>query len=195
MRLEVFFKILEQKRHYIGIFLFVGFLFVLGLYISLQSPPNLSPVSGKLVVEDIKPELPDFTFQNEKKEDIQIYSLKGKVLLISFWASWCAPCQVELPMFQQLHEKYDDDEFRIVLMNLDDAREDAISFRNTFWKKHDIEYPTYFDLDKKAAMLLDVQGLPTNFLVDKNMNIVFQSTGLQDWNSPEVRNLIDELVR
>ncbi|MCB0347660.1 MAG: TlpA family protein disulfide reductase [Bdellovibrionales bacterium] len=195
MRPEVFLKILEQKRHYVGIFLFVTFLVVLGLYIFLQTPPNLSPVTGKLVVEDIKPELPDFTYQNEKKENKQIHSLKGKVLLISFWASWCAPCQVELPMFQTLSEKYDDDDFRIIPLNLDDEREDALSFKKTFWKKHNIEFPTFFDPDKKAAILLDVQGLPTNFLVDKNMNVVFQSTGLQDWNSPEVQNLIDELVR
>lgn len=194
MRPEVFLKILEQKRHIIGIVLFVTFLLIMGLYIFLQSPPDLSPVSGKLMVDEIKPEIPDFTYTTEKKEKKQLHSLKGKVVLLSFWASWCAPCQVELPMFQKLYEKYDKDEFEIVAVNLDDIFEDAIAFRNRFWKEHKIKFPTYFDIDKKAAMMLDIQGLPTNFLLDKNMKVVFESTGLQDWNSPEVKSLLNDLL-
>jgi thiol-disulfide isomerase/thioredoxin len=191
---EVFLKILEQKRHLIGTALFVIFLFSMGLYIFLQKPPDISPVSGKLVVEEMKPEIPDFTYITEKKEKRQLHSLKGKVILLSFWATWCAPCQVELPMFQKIYETYDKDEFQIIAINLDDIFEDAIAFRNRFWKEHNIEFPTYFDIDKKAAMMLDIQGLPTNFLIDKNMKVVFQSTGLQDWNSPEVKGLMEELL-
>lgn len=194
MRPEVFLKIIEQKKHFIGIFLFVGFLLFIVVYLLLQSPPNLSPVTGKLIVDEIKPEIPNFSYTTEDKQEKKIHDLKGKVVLLSFWASWCAPCQVELPMFQKLYDKYDEDDFEIVAVNLDDIREDAMNFVKSFWKKNDIEYPTYFDPNKKAAIMLDIQGLPTNFLIDKDSRVVFQSTGLQDWNSPEVKNLIDELI-
>jgi thiol-disulfide isomerase/thioredoxin len=97
--------------------------------------------------------------------DITLSELKGKIVYVDFWASWCAPCLRSLPEIHVLYEQYRDQGFEVVAITIDDPVEDALDFLN------DLETPlSYHVVLDQTAEIMDqygVVGMPTSFLIDR----------------------------
>lgn len=114
---------------------------------------------------------PDFTMNNTEDKPVQLSTLRGKVVLVDFWASWCGPCRQENPNVVRLYQKYHDKGFEIIGVSLDRTKEDwlkAIKDDNLTWiHVSDLQY-----WQNSAARLYAVNAIPQSFLLDKDGKII-----------------------
>ncbi|MEJ2668884.1 MAG: TlpA disulfide reductase family protein [Gammaproteobacteria bacterium] len=95
---------------------------------------------------------------------VSLSSLRGKVVLVDFWASWCVPCRKSLPMFNDLRAKIGPDRFEILAVNLDENVNDAMGFL----KQYPVSYPAVWDQNQSMPEQYGVMGMPSSYLVDQN---------------------------
>lgn len=115
---------------------------------------------------------PDFTQNDQKGNPIKLSDLRGKVVLIDFWASWCGPCRQENPNVVRLYDKYKDAGFTVLSVSLDDNKERweaAILKDNLKWPNHVCDFKKW---SNEAAKLYQVGGIPFTVLVDREGNII-----------------------
>lgn len=111
-------------------------------------------------------------------------NLKGKILLVSFWATWCEPCKKELPELVKLKEMFPGDDFEILLINEDEVEKGKQALVLEFFDSLNIDpenFLLYFDKDFKNAELFNVEVLPTSILLDQDRRQIFSAQGYIDW--------------
>lgn len=126
----------------------------------------------------------DFTMENMAGEEVTLYSLVGKPLVLNFWASWCGPCKMELPDFQDAYEKYDG-EVEFVLVNMTDGMQETKEKAMKFIETEGYTLPFYFDVNQEAAYSYGVYALPTTYFVDENGTVIAGAQGMLDAKSLE----------
>ena len=129
---------------------------------------------------------PDITFQGGDGRELPLSSFLGKFVLLNFWATWCAPCVVEMPSLQALHEKFSQEGMVVLTASVDESPERALVFA----KKNHLTLPITFDPDKIGAMALEVRQIPMTFLIDDVGVVRVRYRGARDWDTHEV---IDEI--
>jgi thiol-disulfide isomerase/thioredoxin len=103
---------------------------------------------------------PDLDLEGRDGGGIRLSQLRGNVVLLNFWATWCGPCRAELPLLQDLYNKYSDRNFTVLAVNVDSDR-DRIA---PFLKAQNLSLPIYFASPTDAAVMTS-QGIPTSFIV------------------------------
>ena len=159
-----------------------------------DSSQNASQDLGPADDELKRPLFPDIKFVDEDGEEQSLKQFRGKVILLSFWASWCAPCLEELPSFEQLKNSINNDDFEILAINVDEDRDNALEFIAKVWDKNDISFASYYDKDLSSARTLNIEAIPANYVIDKNGREAFNSNGYFDWSSEQSQELIRELL-
>lgn len=97
-----------------------------------------------------------------------------KPLLLSYWASWCPDCNKEIPILDELYAEYQD---RVDFVAVNYLAQDNLSNARKFVEKYDLQMPVYLDMDSIASESLQVMGVPTIFLIDRDGTIVDQRVG------------------
>lgn len=120
------------------------------------------------------PKAPDFSLKTSDGKPVQLSSLKGKVVLVNFWATWCGPCKSEIPGFLDLYEKYKDKGFEIIGISLDQEGWNAVT---PFVKKNNIRYPVVLGSEEIIEAYGGINAIPSTFVVDKNGNIADHHVG------------------
>ena len=128
--------------------------------------PALDVSSGKQAA-------PAFSLTDTNGKPLNLADLKGKVVLLDFWATWCAPCKVEIPHFVEMQKKYGPQGLQIVGLSIDD---DAKPVRE-FTQKMGMNYPVAMADEKLTTQYGGILGLPVAFMIDKNGNIVSKFVG------------------
>lgn len=148
---------------------------------SCKQPPKVAAV-GNIA--------PDFTLVDQKGKTWTLTQLKGRVVFINFWATWCPPCREEMPSMQRLSAMLPQDRFVMlaVLQNDDPARADD------FAAKLGITVPILFDRDKKVGPLYGLTGVPETFIVDKQGVIREKIIGPAEWDAPEVLKMLGKYL-
>ena len=125
---------------------------------------------------------------NDGEHTVDLSKLHGHVVVLNFWASWCAPCIEELPSLEELQR--DLPQVQIVAVSTDD---DATAYQR-FLKEHSVSLLTVRDAD--AALQHDVRHLPfpETYVIDKNGMIRRKFIGAQEWTSPEIVNYLKKLA-
>lgn len=114
----------------------------------------------------------DFTLTDLEGNPVSLSDYRGKVVMLEFWATWCAPCRLSVPELIELHEKYGDRGFAIIAISLDEVAEKVREFKEEF----DIPYVIVID-DKDVNSAYGVFSIPTTFLLDKNGEVVKKHMG------------------
>ncbi|MBA4372097.1 MAG: thioredoxin [Thermodesulfovibrio sp.] len=118
--------------------------------------------------------------------------LQGKVLLINIWASWCQPCKEEMPSLEALYRSMSSTEgFRMITILYKDSPEGALDYM----KSQGYTFPVYIDADGVSAKKYGVTGVPETFIVDKQGKLVKKVIGGMDWNSAEVKDYLQALLK
>lgn len=133
---------------------------------------------------------PDFTLKDLKGADWQLNSLKGKVILLNFWATWCPPCKKEVPSIEKLSRLLKKENFLVVAVSVD---QDPARLKD-FIKKNKITFLVLNDETQAAATKYLVRGIPTNFIIGKGGVIVFKEVGSRDWATDEQVKYFKELI-
>jgi len=122
---------------------------------------------------------PDFELQilQGKGKTLQLSSLKGKAVVVNFWATYCDPCKIEMPWLADLQKKYGPQGLQVLGIVMDDPGEKTIV---DFAKKVGINYPVLVGTDKVADLYGGIDGLPTTFFLDRDGKVVDRVLGLED---------------
>lgn len=151
---------------------------------SMIFSPSVKKIEDRIAVSSFETELIGIY---ENTTDINLKELKGKIIFINYWATWCPPCVAEMPSIQSLYSDYKD-KIAFVFITSDDKIKVT-----KFYKKNNYNLPTY-NLNSAIAPEISTQSLPTTFIIDKNGKIVLKDTGASNWNSSKVRQLLDNLI-
>jgi thiol-disulfide isomerase/thioredoxin len=115
----------------------------------------------------------EFSLKDLSGTEIRLGDLKGKPILINFWASWCIPCREEMPLIEKYFQKYPQ-ELQVVAVN-DGESEEVV---RTFAEGLDLSFPILLDPQSDTSRRYNVLGLPTTFFIDKNGILKYQHTGI-----------------
>jgi thiol-disulfide isomerase/thioredoxin len=119
------------------------------------------------------PLAPDVALERDDGSRVQLSEYKGKVLLLDFWASWCAPCKVSFPALDAIYREYQPRGLEVLAVNLDEQRRAA----DAFLAQHPHVLPVLFDPKGVAPQAFGVKGMPTSFLIDRAGAIRFTHMG------------------
>jgi thiol-disulfide isomerase/thioredoxin len=132
--------------------------------------------------------LPDVAFAAADGKPLALADYKGKVVLVNFWATWCAPCVSEMPSLDQLQQKMGKDTFVVLPLSVDGpTRAKVVPF---YQDKKLTDLGIYFDKGRKAMQALGVSVLPTSILIDASGRELGRIEGEADWSAPEALALM-----
>lgn len=136
------------------------------------------------------PSTEEIIFKDEKGEKIPLSSLKGKVVFINFWATWCLPCRAEMPSIKKLKDSFDGDERVVFLMvDVDDDFNSSVKYI----KKRKLGFTVYAPASKLPSSFLN-HSIPTTVVLDKGGKIAFRAEGAVNYASSKMRTAIKTLV-
>jgi peroxiredoxin len=116
---------------------------------------------------------PDFTLETVEGETIHLADLRGNVVILNFWATWCAPCRLEMPDLQERADRFPDG-LSVLGIDFAETAEEVAAFRDEVG----IDFPLLLDPQADVQRLYRVLGYPTTFFVDEQGTIRFQHVGL-----------------
>lgn len=131
------------------------------------------------------------TFADGKGKSISLAGLKGKVVFVNFWATWCPPCIAEMPSIQTLYMKYKDNEQVVFIMvDVDGKYKEA----SDFMKKNGYTLPVYLP-ETEVPKEYFAGSMPTTVILDKSGKLAFHHLGAADYSDPEITGFIDKLLK
>jgi peroxiredoxin len=133
---------------------------------------------------------PDFTLQSLDGKTVHLSDYRGRAVLPNFWATWCAPCKIEMPWFVELQKQYGPVGLQIIGVAMDDASPKDIA---AFAKEMDVNYPVLIGKEAVGDAYGGVQFLPESFYIDRSGKIMDKAFGLKGRGEIEedVRKIID----
>lgn len=120
---------------------------------------------------------PNFSLKTADGKTVELKKLKGKVVVVNFWATWCGPCKKEIPGFLDVYKQYKSKGLEIVGVSLD---QDGWKPVKPFIKDHGITYPVVIGDDELARAYGGIEGIPTTFVIDRKGNIATRHVGYMD---------------
>ena len=133
----------------------------------------------------------DFQVPDLEQKPLRLSGFKGKVVFLNFWATWCKPCEAEMPSMERLWQRYRDRGL-VVLAVATDADPAAVA---RFVSKHALTFPVGVDRDMQAAGLYGVWALPSTFIVDRKGQRALFASGPREWDGEAAVRLFDTLLR
>ncbi len=156
------------------------------------SAPSAKSNFGAIVWHESPIPAPATPFKNEAGDEISLADFKGKVLVVNFWATWCAPCVKEMPTLDGLQAKLGDSDFEVLAISQDrEGARVAVPFMDTNGWTH---LARYTESAARFAKDAGLRGLPTSLIIDKAGNEVGRVEGDTDWSSPEIEQSLRDLI-
>ena len=133
---------------------------------------------------------PEFSGRTVEGQTLSLAGLRGRVVLLTFWATWCLPCREELPVFERLHRGFAAEGLAVVGVNVREEPSVILSYA----KELGLTFPLVLDPRGEIQVSFGVVGLPTTFLVGRDGRAVARAIGARDWDTPPARALLRALL-
>jgi cytochrome c biogenesis protein CcmG, thiol:disulfide interchange protein DsbE len=133
---------------------------------------------------------PDFSLPGTSEQEIRLSDYRGKIVLLNFWATFCAPCRMEMPSLQAISVKYQNDDVVVIAVSVDSGREKAVK---KWIKKMKLEFPIALE-GNSAGNIYEVSALPVTFIIGKKGQLIGRILGEREWNNKETHQFIDNLL-
>ncbi len=147
--------------------------FVIGL-ISCTKPGEHES-AAKLKAEHTRNEAADFALEDANGQTLKLSDLRGKVVLLNFWATWCGPCKIEIPWFVEMEREFKDQGFAVLGVSMD---EDGWKAVKPFMQDMKVNYRMVLGTEEMAQLYGGVQALPTSFILDRNGKVASVHMGI-----------------
>ena len=126
--------------------------------------------------EPAKIPAPDITVYDKDGNPVKLSDYFGKPIVMNFWASWCGPCKMEMPDFNEKSQELDG-EVQFLMINMTDGDRETVEIASGFVAEQGYTFPVFFDTTSEAAYVYGAYSLPTTFFIDADGNAVAQATG------------------
>jgi peroxiredoxin len=134
---------------------------------------------------------PDFVLPAMDGTELRLSELKGQVVMVNFWATWCGPCRQEMPLLQQLQLKYEPLGFTLVGINVEPDSAGA----RTWLQKAPVTFPILFDRQNQVAERFGVQGMPSSVFIDRTGKVRHVHRGYQPGDESKYADMVRSLVK
>jgi peroxiredoxin len=134
---------------------------------------------------------PNFSLMSRSGEQVSLEDLKGQVVMINFWATWCGPCRREMPHLEALHQRYSNLGFTLLGINVEDDTRGV----EKFLRETPVSFEVLYDPTNKVSALYDVIAMPSTVMVDREGNLRFMHHGYQAGFEHEYQAQIRALLR
>ena len=156
----------------------------------IASPPNATgiPALAPIHRQPLAITAPFPTLQGKL---LDLTELRGQVVLVNFWATWCYPCRMEMPSMSALYQRYQNKPFTIIAIASDTQGIDVVA---PFVSVSEVQFPIGLDPQNHLGKQLKIPGLPTSYILDTQGRVASLVVGARDWNSKAVHQLLDTLL-
>ncbi len=162
----------------------LGALLALGIaWLVVSAEPSLPPA-------DVGAPAPGFRLPDLDGTERSLVEQRGKVVMLNFWATWCKPCEDEMPAMERLYQEFQPAGFELLAVSVDDGLEEVLAFR----ERLGLSFPILHDQDKQAAARYQSFRYPETFLVDREGTLVARFIGPREWDAPVYRERVRRLV-
>ncbi len=157
---------------------------VLAVFLVAHIPSSLAEQGEKMA--------PDFVLKSDEGRNVRLSELRGDVVMINFWASWCGPCRQEMPKLDELHEKYKDMGFTVLGINVEQDNSKA----KEMLEKSPVNFPILYDTLSEVTEKYNVDSMPMTLLLDADGKVRFlhkgYKPGYEDRYQAEMKTLFKE---
>lgn len=167
----------------------------LNIYLSSPGANPATVAETKLVIANPlrarMPFAPNFAFTTDDHQIISNASLRGKVVLLDFWGTWCPPCRESVPILRDLYKKYSGKAFQLVGVSSDDDQD----VWKTFIQAQRMDWPDYLDASDEVQRVFKIESFPTFVVLDKDGVIRFRQSGVGDATAGELSDAINKALK
>ena len=135
---------------------------------------------------------PSFKLRNIKGNYESLESYRGEVVVLNFWATWCAPCRIEMPSFEKLYRRYRSEGVTVLAITLDKNSENKIK---SFVDEYGLSFPILLDEKGEVERLYPSMTIPFTYIIDRQGRIVARVDGAKNWESSETFEAIEYLLK
>ena len=122
---------------------------------------------------------PDFTVTDRDGNSVKLSDFLGKPVILNFWASWCGPCKMEMPDFEEKYKELGEN-VQFLMINLTDGQRETVEVAAAFLDSQGYTFPVFFDTAIEAANTYAVYSIPTSYFIDKDGHLIAQAQGAID---------------
>ena len=158
----------------------ISVLGILGYFLLFSQQDSLITLSQRDALQKVLGDInkaPDFTFNTMNDSVYTLSALEGKVVLINFWATWCGPCRMEIPEFNELYKSYHEKGLEILGISIDDNKKQLKNFAKSFAVDYPLLYGSARDMNKVMKDYGGVYAVPSSFLIGKEGSIIWSYPG------------------
>ena len=138
---------------------------------------DTTPPASEESAEDAQKSMAmDFAMTNKAGEEVRLLDFKGKPIILNFWASWCGPCKMEMPDFNEAYSTYKD-EIEFLMVNMTDGSRETVEKASSFIAESGYTFPVYYDTEYSAAITYSVSSLPTTYFLNAEGELVTYAKG------------------
>jgi len=160
----------------------VGLVVLLGVVILITTPSQTT----------LPRPAPDFLLPDMRGQAVRLSQLKGKVILLNVWATWCGPCRKEMPTMEALAHKLSGEDF--VLLAVSQDVDGAVTVK-PYLQEGGYTFPVLLDLQGEVGRKYGVTGYPETFVIDRQGQVVYHHIGYNDWAQPQIEETLRRLIQ
>ena len=148
-------------------------------------------IEARMLAESKRQKAPEISLKDANGDTVTLADYKGKVLLINFWATWCGPCEAEIPWFLEFEQKYKGRDFAVLGISMDD---DGWKSVRPYVASHKMTYRVVIGTETVAQKFGEIDALPTSFILDRQGRVAAHHVGLVDKSDyqNEILKLLDD---
>lgn len=152
-------------------------------------------LGGSAFAQAVGSDAPDFSAEDTQGQKVSLSDLKGKVVLLDFWASWCAPCKQEMPFLIELYKTYKEKGFEVIAVNLDTQEKNMTRFieQMSASPEFKITFKVVSDPKAQIAGKYKLEGMPSTFLIDRQGHIRYRYTGFHPSKKEDYKSDLEQL--
>ena len=167
-------------RRLIPILAIIAALWSIAPVASIAAPPK-PPTDAMIMMAPPTP-APDAVYMTAEGEETTLQALKGRLAIVNFWATWCAPCKREMPHLNSLAKTLDSDDFAVIAISVDRSQAKAAKWLEDFGMD---ALPAFHDGKRQLAQAFELRGMPTTYILDADGMTVAKLEGIAEWDSDE----------